>query len=288
VAYLSQIENLVSNGYIVASLQGSGGLDAISFQDTRLTVFEADMRRAFFDAASKEPEAVLARAEALEQSRETVECAKVRFAFNQVISIATDSARRAPFAGRIDFEHVGAFGHASGGNAVAQLCASDQRISACVDEDGWTPYGIMPERNPPQLPGQPFLLIDVPLKWPEAAELSYAHITRDQFRRLAKDADIAADSELKSLRNGGYRISLLRRDWNDQDFTDGPLVWSMSHGHIGNTGARTALAITNVYSRRFFDKYLRLRSSPVLDSSNDVPFSNVRVQRYAPPRSNSQ
>lgn len=287
-AYLSQIENLVSHGYIVASLQDAEGLDAISLQDTRLTVFEADMRRAFFVPKTKEPEAVLARAEALEQSRETAECARVRFAFNQVILIATDTSRRAPVAGRIDLEHVGAFGHASGGNAVAQLCASDLRIAACLDEDGWTPNGLLPQLNPPQLPRQPFLLIDVPLKWPDGAELSYAHITRDQFTRLARNSDAAADSELKLLRSGAYRISLLRPDWNDQDFTDGPLVWSMRRGHIGNTEARTALAITNVYSRMFFDKYLKGRSAPLLDSNTDVPFSNVRVRRYVPIRTVAQ
>ena len=279
-AYLSQIENLVSHGYIVASLQNSEGPSAIWFQDTGLTVFETDMRRAFFFSASRNPDAVLARAEGFERSRETAESAKLRFAFNQVILIATDRSRRAPFAGRIDLEYVGVFGHASGGNAVARLCASDPRISACVDENGWTSKGLLTEGNPSRLPRQPFLWIDMPMKWLDGAELTYAQISRDRFGRLAKASAVAADRELKSLMGGAYRISLLTPDLNDKNFTDGPLVWSMKRGHIGDAKARAALAVINVYSRTFFDKYLKGRSAPLLNSNATSPFSKVRFQSY--------
>jgi predicted dienelactone hydrolase len=239
------------------------------------------LRRASFSSATKNVEAALARAQGFEQGREESESAKLRFAFNQIILIATDRSWRAPFAGRIDLEHVGAFGHGSGGNAVAQACASDTRISACLDEDGWTPNGLLAEAELLHLPRQPFLWIDMPLKWPDGTELRYAQITRDQFVRLAKASASAADWELRSLRGGAYHISLLAPDLNDKNFTDGPLVWSMERGHIGDEQARTALAATNLYSRAFFDKYLKGRSSaPLLDSKTTNPFSNVRVQRY--------
>ena len=129
-AYLSQIENLVSHGYIVASFQSSESLDAISFQDTRLTAFQADMRRAFFFPGSRDADAILDRAQRFEQVRENIQSAKLRLVFDQTILIATDRNQRAPFADRIDLGHVGAFGHGSGGNAVTKLCASDLRISA--------------------------------------------------------------------------------------------------------------------------------------------------------------
>jgi hypothetical protein len=279
-AYLSQIENLVSHGYIVASLQDSEALNAIWFHDTRLTVFETDMRRSFFYPASRDPEAVWARAKSFEQSREMAESARVRFAFNQLILIATDRSRRPPFAGRIDLEHVGALGHASGGNAVARLCASDPRISACVDEDGWTPNGLLAEESPSQLPRQPFLWMDMPLRWPDGAELTYAHITRNQFGYWAAASAVTADLELRSLTSGAYRISLLSPGWNDKNFTDGPLAWSMKRGRIGDAQAQAALGVTNVYSRTFFDKYLKGKSAPLLDSNTNPPFSDVRVRRY--------
>lgn len=278
-AYLSQIENLVSHGYVVASLQDSDSLNAVWFQDTRLIVFATDMRRAFFFPESKKPEDVLARAESFEQVRETTESAKIRFAFDQLILIATDRSQRAPFAGRIDFERVGAFGHGSGGNAVTHLCGLDLHISACVDEDGWTPNGLA-EGSPVQLPSQPFLLIEIPLTWPDDAQLTYAHISHHQFGRMARGSAVEINSKLKSLRGGAYHISLLSPGLSDKNFTDGPLVWSMKRGHIGDTNARAALAVTNVYSRTFFDKYLKGESAPLLDARANSPFPNIRVQRY--------
>jgi hypothetical protein len=272
-AYLSQIENLVSHGYIVASLQSSEAVNAISFQDTRLTTFEADMRQAFLLPENRSIETALAHVKGFEQNRDKMESAKLRFAFNRMILIATDRSRSAPFAGRIDLEHVGAFGHASGGNAVAQLCTSDARISACLDEDGWTPNGLLTEANPGKLPRQPFLWIDMPLKRPDEAELTYAHITRDQFTRLVKASAARADLELNSFAGGAYRVSLLRSDWDDKNFTDGPLVWSMKRGQNGDAGARIALAVANVYSKTFFDKYLKGRPAPLLDSNTNSPFT---------------
>ncbi len=67
---------------------------------------------------------------------------------------------------------------------------------------------------------------------------------------------------------------------NDKNFTDGPLVWSMSPQHRGDSEARAALAVTNVYARAFFDKYLKKKSSPIWDSNAASPFPQVRVRRY--------
>ena len=279
-AYLSQIENLVSHGYIVASLQGGDRLDAIWFKDTRLTMFDRDMRQAAFQSAGGKPESNLARAGSFELNREKAESARLRFAFNQIILISTDRSQRAPFAGHIDLERVAAFGHGSGGNAVAQFCASDPRIAACVDEDGWTANGLLAEWSPAQLPRQPFLWMDVPLKRPDPAELAYAHISQNSFVTLAKASAIEADLELGSFTGGAYHISLLSTDLSDKNFTDAPIVWSMNRGRIGDAEARNALAVTNLYSRMFLDKYLKQRPAPLLDSTPNSPFPKVRVQRY--------
>jgi hypothetical protein len=279
-AYLSQIENLVSHGYIVASLQDEGELNAVGFRETRLTEFERDMRRASFQPATGKPESSLARAQRFELSREKAESARLHFVFSQIILISTDRSRHAPFAGHIDLERVAAFGHGSGGNAIARLCASDPRIAACVDEDGWTANGLLAESNPAQLPRQPFLWIDVPLKQPDPAELAYAHISRDNFARLAKASAAGADLELRSFIAGAYHVSLLSADLSDKNFTDAPIIWSMKQGEIGDTDARNALAVTNLYSRVFFDKYLKQKSAPLLELVSDSPFAKVHIQRY--------
>lgn len=279
-AYLSQIENLVSHGYIVASVEPREEFAAQAFGDTRLTLFEGDLRRSFFFPASRTPQAVLDRAEALAHNRESLASADLRFAFDQVILLGSETKRAAPFAGRIDLEHVGAFGHASGGNAVARLCQLDSRISACLDENGWTPSGPIPQAGRWGLLRQPFMWIDMRLKAPDGAELTYARVSRNNFTRLTNDSETAADLELRSLTGGGYRVSLLMPDLNDKNFTDGPLVWSMSPSHRGDSEARAALAVTNVYARTFFDAYLKAKSSQLLESEAEPPFPRIRVRHY--------
>jgi Platelet-activating factor acetylhydrolase, isoform II len=279
-AYLSQIENLVSHGYVVACFQGADASNEITFEDTRLTDFEADMRRAFFFPGIRTTEGILARVKRFEQARETAECAKVRFALNQLILLATDHSEHAPFMGHVDLEHVGAFGHASGGSAVAELCASDLRISACVDEDGWTSTGLFAQRDQRDLPRQPFLFLDLPLKQPRADALAYAHMGTAEFRRSATLAAAASDRQLRSATRPAYKLSLLAPNLTDKNFTDAPLVWSMRQGRIEDREARSALAIINVYARTFFDEYLKNEAAPLLDSSGISAFPAVNIQRY--------
>jgi hypothetical protein len=82
------------------------------------------------------------------------------------------------------------------------------------------------------------------------------------------------------MTNGAYRVSLFAPDLTDKNFTDGPLVWSMTRGHINDIQARAALVVINIYSRTFFDKYLKNKSAPLLDSNSKSSFSHVRFQHY--------
>ena len=238
-AYLSQIENLVSHGYIVASVEPREKMNTVAMGDTRLTVFEGDLRRSSFFSAGRSLQAVLRDAEALEEKRESLASADLRFAFDQIILLGSGTKKAAPFAGRVDLEHVGAFGHGTGGNAVARLCESDSRISACLDENGWTPRGPIAGTDHSGLPHKPFMWIDMRLKAPDDAELTYARLSSNQFTNLKNDSENAADLELRSLTDGGRRVSLLMPDLNDKNFTDGPTVWSMSPTHRkGDSEAR--------------------------------------------------
>jgi predicted dienelactone hydrolase len=279
-AYLSQIENLVSHGYIVASVEPREKLTTLEFGDTRLTLFNGDLRRASFFPGGRTPQTVLRDATALEDKRESLASADLRFAFNQIILLGTGAKTEAPFAGRVDLERVGAFGHGSGGNAVVRFCGSDSRVSACLDENGWTPDGPILGSDRSGLPRQPFMWIDLPLKTPGDGELNYARLSVGRFERLRSDGEKASDLELRSLTKGGHRVSLLMPAINDKNFTDGPLIWSMRPQHREDSEARAALAITNVYARTFFDRYLNNKSIQLLDSAADSPFPNVRLQRY--------
>ena len=59
--------------------------------------------------------------------------ADLRFALDQLELL---NASDAMFRGRIDVEHVGAFGHSFGGAQAARLCETDARCRAAADLDG--------------------------------------------------------------------------------------------------------------------------------------------------------
>jgi len=65
----------------------------------------------------------------------------------------------APFAGHLDLNRVGAFGHSIGGMTSARACQIDIRIRACIDEDSTddvgSPFSVI---TPGSIPKQPFLL----------------------------------------------------------------------------------------------------------------------------------
>ncbi len=188
------------------------------------------------------------------------------------------SKNAAPFAGRLDLSRVGALGHSDGGTAAGLACKLDQRISACLSEDGWTPNGPDPETPPANAPSRPFMWINVPLASPENEQLAYLHMGRSEFDRLARNSEVLANRELNSLRNEGYRVTVRLPEVTDNYFTDGPFVWSMLNPP-GSVTERNVLVIVNTYTRAFFDHYLRGGPGDLLDGST-LPLRNVEVKRY--------
>src|ERR1044071_8380732 len=56
----------------------------------------------------------------------------IRFVRDELNRVAS----RLPFSARLDFTRGGGFGHSFGGIAAAHACQTDQRIKACLNQDG--------------------------------------------------------------------------------------------------------------------------------------------------------
>jgi predicted dienelactone hydrolase len=278
-AYTTQIENLVSHGYVVASLEPLTDQSVISFPNGQLLPFAADLRAAY--RAGKPPFRGPFLKQAIDESfaRKKSLAADLSFLLNRLTVINQASRADAPFAGRLDFSRVGALGHSDGGTAAGLACKLDQRISACLSEDGWTPNGPSPEIAPATAPSRPFMWINIPLAPTDNEQLTYLHMERTEFDSLARESQIQANQELNSLQNGAYRVTVRLPDVTDDYFTDGPFVWSMLNPQ-GNIPARNVLVIVNTYMRAFFDHYLRGGSNELLDGSA-LPLRNVEVKRYS-------
>jgi hypothetical protein len=138
-AYTMQIENLVSHGYVVASLEPLMDWSVVSFTNTQLLPFASDLRRAYRTGKASSRDTFLKRAMENACLRQKGLAADLSFVLDRLIAMNQASRWEAPFAGRLDLSRVGALGHADGGTAAALACQRDQRIRACVSEDGWTP-----------------------------------------------------------------------------------------------------------------------------------------------------
>ena len=123
--YASQVEDLASHGYVVAAMTHSYDGFLALFPDKSYVAFDS---RRWPRIPSVEGEANLNQ---LEWHTEDI-----LVVLNHLDRINRRSSSHLPFAGHLDLTRVGAFGHSFGGVAAAHACQKEQRIRACLNQDG--------------------------------------------------------------------------------------------------------------------------------------------------------
>src|SRR5262249_29814364 len=119
--YTSQVEDLASYGYVVAAMTHS--------YDGFLTLFP-DGNHAAYDGKRWPQQPSLEGEANLNQLEWHTDDIRV------VLDELSRGSPGLPFSHRLDLAHVGAFGHSFGGIAAAHACQKDQRIKACLNQDG--------------------------------------------------------------------------------------------------------------------------------------------------------
>lgn len=152
--------------------------------------------------------------------------ARCRLRHADDIRVVLDELGRAPstlpFSGRLDLSHVGAFGHSFGGIAAAPACHKDQRIKACLNQDG----AVAMQPYFPDVWGwgmdQPFTLIERAQRMepPSDQELAQMKLTRERVNEIRKRLDANRDCVLRATGRGAYRVVLQRTVTTHMDFTD--------------------------------------------------------------------
>jgi hypothetical protein len=126
--YTAQLEDLASHGYVVAAIGHT--------YDTIITVFP-DGRVAPFSKEGFPPDGASDDAFIrYQEERKVVLAQDIRFVIDQLGRYDKVLTLHAPFAGHLDLNRVGALGHSAGGEAAALACQTDDRIRACLNEDG--------------------------------------------------------------------------------------------------------------------------------------------------------
>jgi predicted dienelactone hydrolase len=144
---VDQSEALASHGYVVVSVDHTYGSIMTVFPDDRAVGVdwsalpeEEDVGQEAYQAAAKTLVEVFA--------------ADLAFVLDSLETIDEDDER---FAGRLDLDRVGMFGHSTGGGAVVTVCHIDERCVAGAGLDAWVepvPLNVISDGLP-----QPFLLV---------------------------------------------------------------------------------------------------------------------------------
>ncbi len=267
--YTTQIEDLVSHGYIVVALSHPYDAWIVPFSDGSQVLFETKHRKA---AGNTEEQHIT-----YENKRVEWWAADIRFALNQlmVMNKRKDSAVR--FAGHMDLGKVGAMGHSIGGRAAARACQLDARLKSCADQDGvanMQPFFLNPDGSGMK---QRFLLFErdrnATLSETDAASMNMtlaelnALVTR--FRN-AKEAALAATG-------GSYKVLLRFDSSSHMSFSDLPLLQAKDRTEVA--AAKRVLEVTCRYTREFFDMTLRRIQAPLYQTNKRLNYIDL-VKRY--------
>lgn len=273
--YTSQMEHLASHGYIVAAMTHS--------YDGFLTVFPdgtsiAHDERRWPQIPSVEGEANLNQLE--------WHTADILAVLNHLRRLSGARALQSPISGRIDFTRVGAFGHSFGGVAAAHACQKDQRIKACLNQDG--AMGMKPFYLDVHNWGmnQAFLLIERPPNREPLtdSDLSAMKLTRARAMELVATLNAQRDRALRTTGKGSYRVLLHRSVTTHMDFSDLRILSARNSNELSHR--MRVLALIERYTLAFFDNYVKgVKVAPLDRGKPDEVLESV--ERFRPARRRS-
>jgi hypothetical protein len=277
--YTIFIEELVSHGYVVASIQHTYEVNVVAFPDGR-TVALSPLSWSIYGPQPPEisEEEGSKKAIAWEKERDNVWAADISFALDQLTMLDRD--RGSVFFGKLDLAHVGALGHSIGGRAVGRACQLDRRIKACVNEDGAPDDGAVFNYPGAASPTQPFLLEEAFVAPPTDKELAEAHESRRHFNESIAEQDAAIEKQLRRCQDGGYRVTLKAPGLDHDSFTDVPFMES-THDPKAEAAALHSLSLAVDVTLAFFDQYLRGKDHRLLNRARESR-SEITVRHYSP------
>jgi predicted dienelactone hydrolase len=280
LTYTAVLEDLVSHGYVVAAIDHPYDTSCVVFPDGRAIPFA----QAQFDATAKKPEGVVN----YQIAQIPIRAADMHFVIDQLIRYDRTPELGAPFAGHLDLQRIGVFGHSVGGMGAARLCQIDPRVRAGMNQDA--DYDGIPfiVYTPGETIRTPFLFfasdhslyVSPHIPPPTEAELASMKLTRGQYDALVQKYQKNQDDALARMPGGSYRVSVETPGFTHRSFMDLPLLKVCDDPAAAERNLRN-LEIVIAYTRAFFDKTLKGIRPTMLDLPTDDP--DVRVDRFHPP-----
>ena len=267
-----QVEELVSQGYIVVGIDQPGAAAAVVFPDGHQI---AGLSKAHMDPLTGQS---VSPAETAPQLNGHVFNDGIIPYFAQDVPFTLDqlaamnkSDPSGILTGKLDLEHTGIFGVSFGGIVVAEACLKEPRLKACLMEDVFMPAEVV--RKGLQQPG---MWITRPA--------DTMRLERETAGGWTEEDIAQTQSTMRAVYNGlpgdGYFVQvpgMFHIDLTDLTYVS-PIFPAI--GFSGPIGVQRAHDIINAYSVAFFEKHLKGTATPLLNGPSkqfpDVLFETRR------------
>ncbi len=170
-----------------------------------------------------------------------------------------------PFQGRLDLEHVGAYGWSFGGALAIQLTVDDPRVKAAVDHDGQL-FGNVREVGT----SRPVL------QFHHGADDALAYPEKDRPMVRTLMAEVESWDSVARTRSTADWFDVTIAGTDHGDFSDLALFYPRKPG---DTDPREVHTIINGYTLAFFDRYLRGRQAALLEREGS-PFAEATFRAW--------
>ena len=232
--YTGLVEDLASHGYVVVAIDHPHDANIVQFPDGHVVVPSSQM------------DIVAAL---------SVRVADTRFVLTQLAGLD----RRGFFAGRLNLDHVGMFGHSLGGATAASTMVADPRIDAGADLDG-----LLFGRARNGGISRPFMLMSAEPGFAVDSNRAgfWSHVHGPHYAVDIKGARHFAFSDLAFFAPQLMRVN--------------PSVVQAIRTQVGNVDGPATLAAERAYLLAFFDRFLNDKPEPLLTRAPG-PFAGVRL-----------
>jgi pimeloyl-ACP methyl ester carboxylesterase len=248
--YTVLIEDLVSHGYVVVSIEHPYTAKAIWFPDGRVITQRNDSPPTGLSQAERLSWMMKQTSAGIDQG-----AADVRFVLDRVRQLSHDKQQFA-LAGAIDLERLTAMGHSAGAEFAARACQQDSRIRACVDLDGaMVPVAALPLYGDNRKILQPLLFLEA--FHPE----NNMGGTPDRVAEYKK----VKEKQLQELRPGSYDVVLHSPGIAHPSFSDVPLLFHGQDGFPETPIVLHNLDLITQFIRAFLDKTRLGEKQPLFD-----------------------
>jgi len=262
--YTCLIEDLVSRGYVVASVEHTHAALAVWFPDGRVILFHHESPPPGLSSEERFKWMSAGASKLISEG-----AADVRFVLDRMTEMNSDP-QHFLLAGRLDLDRVAAMGHSAGAEFAARACQLDARFKACVDLDGgMVPVAALPDLGDGATMKQPLLFLEA--FHPESRMGGTAAQHAEYFKKK--------EQQLQTCRPGSYDVVLRSPGIAHPSFSDIPLLFAGQDDFPQRDAVLHNLDLIERFVREFLAKNFKQERAALLESGN-APIPEATVQPY--------